>query len=328
MTQMTQMTQKVQRACQAVLDHLTDTDEPQSIAGIAAGTDTDKNTIDQALHHLVEAGDVIVIEADDIIRYTLALPKPPLAATSPQPEGDTLVPEGFLSLSSAANVLESKMWGGLPQPKSVSDIKEQLGKKLSLGSGDWRKEARQRLRQAATESELSVFVIAVAGAEPVLVPAKVLEQLITSRGGLSDHPAPLTLSVVIKGGGDERLYALMKTGILIIKCKEFEAWCRLESRKGKWPSQKWRPQRSRSKRPEGRPPKQTKPLRDAVLERVNEGKWNGPMGIPSLCQQLASEGKEISERTLLRLIKDLFKETGDSRLRIRERRKRRHLRQN
>jgi hypothetical protein len=333
--------QKVQ---QGVLDHLTDTDEPQTVAEIVAGTGADKNAIDQALRHLVEAGDVITAKTIEAVAiaddheneptYTLAAPKPPwLAAAPPQPEGDALVPEGFLPLSSAANILKSKMYGGLPLPEFVPGtkekfIKEKLAKNLSLDSGDWREDARRRLRQATTENELSVFVIAVAGAKPVQVPAKVLDRLITSRGGLSDHPVPLPpLSVIKASRGDERLYVLMKTGILVNECREFKAWCRLESRKGKWPSQRWPPQRTRLKRPKGRPPKQTWALRDAVLERVGEGKWNGQMGIPSLRRLLASEG-EISEDTLGRLIKDLIKETGDSRLRVAKRRKRRRLPQN
>jgi hypothetical protein len=274
--------------------------------------------------------DIIADDRHDGPTYTLAPPKPPVAAAPPQPEGDALVPEGFLRLSDAANILEDKMWGGLPLPIPVKHIKEELGQKLSVGWERWRKRARQRLRQAATESELSVFVITVAGAEPVPVPATVLKLLITSRGRLSDHPVPLpSLSVVRKGGGDERLYALMKTGILIVNRKEFEAWCRLESRKRKWPSQRSPSQRSRSKRPEGRPSKRTDDdLRHSVWACVNDKRWNGRMGIPSLRRLLASEGREISEDTLSRLIEDLFDESGHPDLRVAQRRKRRRLPQN
>jgi hypothetical protein len=108
----------------------------------------------------------------------------------------------------------------------------------------------------------------------------------------------------------------MTIGILIIDQKEFETWCRSERRKGKWPSQ-W----SRSKRPAGRPSKRTdEGLRDAVLARVEDGRWNGGMGIPSLHQALGSNGWKISEDTLSRMVDDLFDDTSDSRLRRTKRR--------
>jgi hypothetical protein len=313
----------LRKARQAVLDHLTDTDEPQSIAEIVAGTGADKNAIDQALHHLVDTGDVIIAAAiagdhDGAPTYTLPLKPSSLAVVPPQPVGGVLVPDGFLPLSSAANILESKMWGGLPPPKPVEHIKEELGKKLSVGWWRWRVRARKDLRAAAIKGKLQVLVVAFPGADPVPVPAKVLKQLITSRGQLSDHPVPLPpLSVVKAGGGDEKLYALMKTGILIVNGKEFEAWCRSEGRRGKWPSQ-WPSQWSRSKRPEGRPSKRTdKRLREAVLACVKYERWNGRMSIPSLHRALRSDGLEISEDALSGLVDQLFDEIGDSRLRRR-----------
>jgi hypothetical protein len=171
---------------------------------------------------------------------------------------------------------------------------------------------------AATKGELSVLVVALPGAEPVLIPRTVLQRLIPSRGGLTDHPVRLSLPIVLKGGGDEGLYVLMRAGIFIISKKDFNAWCVSERRKGKWPSQ-----RQRKKRPEGRPSSQTERLRNAVLELVDQQKWNGDMSVPSLHRLLIeTAGCELpSEDTLRRLVDRLFGETGDARLRITARRR-------
>jgi hypothetical protein len=255
---------------------------------------------------------------------------------------DAPVPHGFMRLSAAVNLLASKMWGGLKRPMPLAHIRESfrelakpagkevsvvkklvgeelsVGKELSVGWGPWREQSGRRLRKAATQSELTVFVIAVAGADPVPVPATILERLIPSRRGLSDRQATVALKAVRAGGGNERLYALLRDGVLLVRENDFRVWCESEKCKGKWPSQ------GKKKRRKGRPSRQSDDLRNAISARVNDERWDGRMGIPSLHAMLTgSAGFAVpSEDTLRRLVNRVFAETGDARFRIPTRRRR------
>jgi hypothetical protein len=149
---------------------------------------------------------------------------------------DALVPDGFLRLSAAVNRLAEGMWGGLRRPIPVRAIKH-ASQKASLGFGPWQEQPGQRCRAAAVKGELVVYVVAkpqvpsknralarhsAEKIEPALVPVDVLKRLITSRGGLPDHPIRPSIKTA---GGNEKLFALLTVGLLIVRARDFNVSC-------------------------------------------------------------------------------------------------------
>jgi hypothetical protein len=228
------------------------------------------------------------------------------------------IPCGFLALSNAVNRLASAVFGGLRAPVSLGPVKQVSGARLSLGFGPWRDHAAGRLRDAALKGELSIYVTADlrrrltpyccrGKVEPVRLPKKVLERLVMSRAGLSDHPIRPSLKTTDQ---DEKLLALLRAGILVVCEFEFKAWLQSERAKGKWSSQ-----RSRLKPRVGRPSKQTAALSQEVLKVVRSGEWNGKEPIRALVRELEPVGYGgISEDTLIRLVRQLYLETGEPKL--------------
>jgi hypothetical protein len=232
---------------------------------------------------------------------------------------DPPVPDGFLRLSDAVNRLAEGMWGGLPRPVAVETIKRRF-KKTSVGFGPRREQAGQRFRAAAMQGRLVVYVVARPQApsknctlprrspveiEPLVVPANVLKRLLTSRGGLPDHPLRPSIKTA---DGNDRLFALLTAGFLVVLESDFIVWYRQERAKGKWASQ-----RSRSKIGNGRPTKQTEGIRNAVLALVRDGAWSGKASIATLHRLLVTSGRSNvpSVDTLARLANQLHRETGD-----------------
>jgi hypothetical protein len=145
--------------------------------------------------------------------------------------------------------------------------------------------------------------------EPVVVPVSILKRLMTSRGGLPDHPIR---PVIRTAGGDEKLLASLTTGLLVVRTNDFDLWYQSERAKGRWASQ-----RSRTKSPEGRPTKQTESLRNAVLGLVRDLNWDGKAGIAALHRLLVASGRSDvpSPDTLARLVDQMHCETGEAGLR-------------
>jgi hypothetical protein len=239
------------------------------------------------------------------------------------------VPADFLPLSRAANRLADGMWGGLPRPEPVASIKQEQ-KKLSLGFGPWREEAGRRLRAAALEGNLVVYVLAIRpvrsednsatecsleNIEPVVVPVGVLERLITSHGRLPDHAIRPSMKTA---EGNKKLFALLIVGRLVVCANDFDGWYQSERSKGRWPSQEAKEKK------DGRPTKQTGALRNAVLTLVHDNKWSGRDPISALHRLLVASGRSDvpSQDTLARLVDQLQREMGAAAL-LRIRRARR-----
>ena len=228
-------------------------------------------------------------------------------------------PPGFLRFSEACNRLAAGMWGGLPRPAPVKEIKR-VERTLVI-FGPWRVQARKRLTQVAVKGELQVYAL-TEGAVPVPVPKEVLAAIPKPRGGLSDVPYRLTLRKVLDAGGTERLFAILTRGHLALREAEFAAWYRGERGRGKWASQK-----SRSKARGGRPTKQTERLSSWILKLVEDERWRADKPITLLRHLLtASIGPAIpSDDTLARLVDNLFRETGEPGLRRNRRRSARDI---
>jgi hypothetical protein len=229
------------------------------------------------------------------------------------------VPAGFLPLSNAINRLADGMWGGLPRPDPVAAIKQDQ-KKLSLGFGPWGEKAGRCLRAAAVRGKLAIYVLAKPQVrsddhslteqtpeeiEPEIVPVPVVKQLIASRGSLPDHAIRPSIKAA---EGNEKLFALLIVGLLVVRASDFDGWYQSECAKGRWPSQ-----RSKLKI-NGRPTKQTDPLRNAVLALVHDRKWSGKDSISALHRLLVASGRsEVpSQDTLARLVDQRHRETGEA----------------
>jgi len=235
---------------------------------------------------------------------------------------DQPIPTGFLLISDAVNRLANGMWGGLPRPVAVGDIKREYNR-ASIGFGPWRESAAQCFRAAAVDGDLAIYVRAgpqrrskarhvkqrlSPDPDPVPVPTSVLKRLIRSREGLPDHPIRPTLKTA---EGNETLWALLISGVLVVRKSEFLGWYRAERAKGRWASQ-----RASVGRRSGRPTKRTGSLRKAVLALVWDGAWSGKDSFTKLRRLLlASAHSDVpSADTLARLVRRLHRETGEPEL--------------
>jgi hypothetical protein len=213
------------------------------------------------------------------------------------------------------------MWGGLPQPEPVRNLKRRF-KKASIGFGPWRQKAGQRLTAAVRRGELVVYVLskprvrslALPSQEemPLRVPVSVLRRLIAPRKSLPDHPIRPSIRAA---KGNEKLLGSLTSGLLVVRANDFDVWYRSERAKGKWPSQK-----HSTRSGIGRPTTQSDAVRNRVIRLVRDGKWTGRDSIATLRRLLveASEasggGKVLSPDTLARLVSQLHSETGESEL--------------
>jgi hypothetical protein len=180
--------------------------------------------------------------------------------------------------------------------------------------------AGRRLRAAAVRGKLAIYVFAKPQVrsehhhltdcspekiEPLVVPVNVVKRLIASRGGLPDHPIRPSIKTA---EGNEKLFALLTVGLLVVRASDFDVWYQSERVKGRWPSQ-----RSKLKI-NGRPTKQTDPLRNAVLALIHDHKWSGKDPVSALHRMLVASGhSEVpSQDTLARLVDHLHNETGEA----------------
>ncbi len=143
----------------------------------------------------------------------------------------------------------------------------------------------------------------------MIVPPKVVRQLITRRGSLPDRAIRTSIKAC---QGDETPFLPLQTGLLVVEEQEFSCWRKAEYSKGKWPSQ-----RSRLKHGVGRRTKQTTSLRNTVLALVRDGLWSGKQAIAKLQRLLIKAGREDvpSADTLARLVDKLHDEIGHAGLR-------------
>ena len=228
---------------------------------------------------------------------------------------DDVTSNGFLRLSEAAHWLVQGMWGGLPRAVPVRTIK-QSQTKLSVGFGPWQEQAKRRIRTAAVTGELAIYVhddrhargLSLCSGDthaPVPVPPSVLKRMITSRGGLPDHPARTSVQIT---NGNLRLLRVLTSGLLVVRKTDFDIWYRSERAKGKWPSQ-----RSRLKPSSGRPRKRSPEIKNAVGRLVRDQAWSAKDGIPALRRILLQSGRVgVPNSSTLRLtVLELFVETGD-----------------
>jgi hypothetical protein len=191
------------------------------------------------------------------------------------------------------------MYATFRQPKPIHKIKLDH-QKAPVVFGPWKQHAAERIRTAACDGVLPLYVAVNSDQQPVLLRPDAVGRLITVRGGLPDHPIRPSLKTV---HGDTRLLKLLSSGLLLLRRHDFEAWYKSERRKGRWPSQ-----RLRKGPAEGRPSRMTSALRKAVAEALRER----ARGVAELRRDLIAFGRNDvpSVDTLERLIDQLHRETG------------------
>ena len=191
----------------------------------------------------------------------------------------TIMSKTYLPFSEAVVRLAAGMWGEFKRADPVAAAKRnKINNKLSIGFGPQREYAGQRLTEAALNGELKIWVANKSEGrelfEHTIVPVEILKRLITVRETLPDHPIRLSKKIAIE---NDKLFALLRTGVLVVDETEFKAWYRSERDKHKWPSQ-----RSSLKARRGRPTKQSDALRNAILTIVKRGLWSRKDGIRKL----------------------------------------------
>jgi hypothetical protein len=232
---------------------------------------------------------------------------------------DKKIPEGFLRMSEAVDRLAQGIWGGLRRPAPVRAAKRS-DTRASISFGPWKQEAGKRLRRAAIEGNLAIYLFAEQrtgpndqSLRPVVVSLTVLGRLIASRETLPDHPIRPTLKTT---AGDQKTLELLQNGILLAAEQDFTHWYHSERAKRRWASQQ-----STLKRKEGRPSKQTEALKNAVVDSMREQKTS----IVELHRRLLAAGRTDvpSPDTLGRLVHELYVESGDPQFLIKRRPRRR-----
>lgn len=246
---------------------------------------------------------------------------------------DPAVPEGYLRFSEAVSRLTKSMYGNLSRPGVVAKVKK-AHRKESIGLACWRERAAERLSAAARTGELAVSLLArprvlpeqygmeryvAADREATVVPLEVVRRLLTSRGGLTDHPIRPTRRTA---GGNKKLLRSLAAGILVIQETDFTPWRDAERAKGEWLTQ-----RSSSKPRMGRPSKQTARLEEAIRARIHDGGWNGKKSIASLHRMLVADGVHAvpSPDTLERMVDKRWEEKGEIGFARKKRRPRKRL---
>jgi len=177
----------------------------------------------------------------------------------------TIMSKTYLPFSEAVVRLNAGMWGGFKRADPVAAAKRnKINNNTSIGFGPRREHAGQRLTEAALNGELRIYVANKSEGrelfEHTIVPVEILKRLITVRETLPDHPIRLSRKIAIE---NDKLFALLCTGVLVVDETEFKAWYRSRRGKHKWPSQ-----RSSLKARRGRPTKQSEALRTAILTIV------------------------------------------------------------
>ena len=223
----------------------------------------------------------------------------------------TIMSKTYLPFSDAVVRLDAGMWGGFKRADPVAAAKRnKINNKTSIGSGPRREYAGRRLTEAALTGELKIYVANQSEGrelfEHIIVPVEILKRLITVRETLPDHPIRLSRKIAIE---NDKLFALLCTGVLVVDETEFKAWYRSRRGKHKWPSQ-----RSSLKARRERPTKQSEALRTAILTIVKGGRWHRKDGIRKLGTLLADVVHTPSDDTLERLVVEMSPETGNQAL--------------
>jgi hypothetical protein len=246
----------------------------------------------------------------------------------------------LMLLSEAHRRLRDGMYGNLSPPAPlVESRKREHPWRPRIRWGPHLSRASQTIRGAAIDGGLTLYAMSAsvmpqlkngrldaASIEDTLrfpVPRELVGRLITSRGGLPDHPIAVSRSRKLRDFASEEFLLHLAQSVLVVKRSEFEAWYRSERRRQRWPSQRPNVQGHKRRRA-GRP--KLDDLKITILQHVRDREtWSGKQPIGELIEQLRWHHPHVrvpSYNTFRRIIDELQEETGEPRL-IRQRKVRR-----
>jgi hypothetical protein len=192
-----------------VLDHLVDTDEPQSIAQIVAGTGVDRNTIDHALFRLVGAEEIVGVDRG----LAPPKPKPPPKPAGPPPppprvrEGHT--DDEWFALIAAYHATGQwdRVRDGLPPDIFGNRVPMDIIMRLNLRQEEAKKAAQkfaaQKAVAAAEDAALLKQLLDATNGNYVAGPD--IYDLAPIKAALETVPIEYVLARVM-GRGDKRIY--------------------------------------------------------------------------------------------------------------------------
>jgi hypothetical protein len=236
-------------------------------------------------------------------------------------------PDGYLSLREIENSLDRRMWARIGRAALVEQVRRDAKQtnKRRIGFGARRDRVAASLQAAFFAGKLTLYVAADESRfrerfkqvpswakEPMPVPKELLGHVFV-KGRLSGTLAIRPSRKLIR---NDQLFALLNCGHLVVRESDYKRWGRSEHRKRRWPSQN-----TSHVRPVGRPKKLNIRLRNAILEFTREQVWNGKQhSIAKLHRLLQEKGSDVpSDDTLVRVVDELFAETGEPGLRRRHR---------
>jgi hypothetical protein len=235
---------------------------------------------------------------------------------------------GYLSLRAIEKSLDRRIWAGFGRAELAKGaLGEQTGKG-SIGFGPRRERVATSLKAAFFAGELTLYVAADEARfrergnevpswakEPVPVPKELLGHVFV-KGRLS---STFAIRPSRKRAGNDRLFALLNCGHLVVREKDFKRWVQSERCKHRWPSQK-----DAQRAPVGRPKRLNARVEKAILEIAREQVWIGDRDpITKLHGLLNKKGIDVpSVDTLVRIVDELFATTGEPELRRRRRSRR------
>lgn len=216
----------------------------------------------------------------------------------------------LLRVSEATARLEAGMYGNFNRPEPIISIKKSEPR-LSVNWGPQREHAARLIDKAIMKGDLSVYVTphsmgGKSNSTLLQIPIEVIGKMIRTRGGLPDH-AIRPEGLPCKGAATRELFGALSQSALYLRRCEFDAWYAKAKSKRRWPSQILS-KKSRM----GRPSKQTGELRDRIIALVNDELWSAQRNsIADLVRLLKPKGETPSRQTLVRMIEQLHRETGE-----------------
>jgi hypothetical protein len=217
-----------------------------------------------------------------------------------------LLPAGLVSLRGAAEILESYLFSGLPEPISVAELRKQG---FDVGDGTERNKAVAELWKAVDQGKVQAIAIGPAAILYVLTPDQTKEVpfLRNSRGGdLSFlRPSNPTLNDFVEQFGpnlSDVSLAFQKSEIEKL-ARRLRQERRRDAKSGEATTRRGRPS-----------------LRaDVVIyirKAVDEGKWIPPQSIKALTAEVNKVGnfkKKVSAETVGRVLDQLHQDSQDRR---------------
>ncbi len=259
------------------------------------------------------------------------------------PPSEPAIPDEYHRLSDAVDLLERRMWGGLPTPFAPMSVSapEELAKRLKRNQRakrspfSWEPHTREAIKlvvEALKTGSLNLYCLYQTSngdnwavhAQPM--PQELVLLLPRSRLGLP-MPMPGRLfepkisnqgSLVPQLSTKDRTWcSIAARSYHIVKKDEFRIWMESERRKYSWPSQMTH-YNLPLKNKRGRPRKRDS-IRDFIRKIIGEGKFSSndfskgdAMRLKRLVE--AAKGSPISQKTFARAVEDYHISTGDPRL--------------